>query len=151
MNWAEVTSDHLIYVAQHLRRQDELEVRASHGIGPEEAVYDSHAASELCRAIEGDDGKPVAVTGIVPAEHGGLIWMLGTDELFATASHRRQFTRGGIIWLNGAVSEWGSLHNWVYQKNRLSMRWLQSLGFVLHPAAPRGPSAELFCYFERNA
>lgn len=146
MNWAEPTWERVEYVAQRLRKSDVDEVFNSHAISGEEAVYESWTHSAVCRSIEGDNGKPVAVCGV----NDGLIWLLGTDELFATASHVRQFIRGGKPWINDLVNDWGCLHNWVYSKNRASMRWLRSLGFTIHPAEPIGPFAQLFCYFERR-
>lgn len=146
MNWADPTRDRVEYVAQRLRKSDQDEVFNSHAISGQQAVYESWAESDVCRCIEGDGGTPVAICGV----NDGLIWLLGTDELFATSSHVRQFIRGGKLWVNDLVNDWGCLHNWVYSKNRTSMRWLKSLGFTIHPAEPIGPFAQLFCYFERR-
>jgi hypothetical protein len=146
MRWVEPTRDRVEYVAQRLRKSDQDEVFNSDGITGEQAVWESWAESDLCRCIEGDDGTPVAICGV----NKGVIWLLGTDELFASTSHVRQFIKGGKPWINGLVDDWGCLHNWVYGKNTQSMKWLRSLGFTIHPAEPYGPFSQLFCYFERR-
>jgi hypothetical protein len=151
MQWATATEERVIHVAQHLRSEDRLEVLASHGLDGEACVMDSWRSSAVVRCICLDDKTPVAVCGVVKAEHGGVIWMLGTDRLFETAANTRQFIRGGRIWVNGLMKDWGQLHNWVYNKNQRTKVWLGSLGFTIHPASPMGPFSELFCYVERRA
>jgi hypothetical protein len=80
-----------------------------------------------------------------------VIWLLGTEELLATRSHRQQFLRGAKQWIDGLLDDGaGPLHNWVFAANRDSVRWLKSLGFKFWPAAPYGPCAQLFRYFERS-
>jgi len=151
MKWATATEERVTHIAQHLRKEDRREVLASHGLAGEQCVMNSWKASAVVRCICLDDQTPVAVCGVVEAEHGGVIWLLGTDRLFETAADTRQFIRGGKIWVNGLIDDWGQLHNWVYNKNQRSMVWLRSLGFTIHPASPMGPFAELFCYVERRA
>ena len=151
MRWAKATEERALHVAQHLRREDQREVLASHGMAGEECVMVSWESSEVVRCICLDDQTPAAICGVVPAAHGGVIWLLATDRLFETAANTRQFVRGGRVWVNALMDGWGQLHNWVYNKNQRSMVWLRSLGFTIHPASPMGPFAELFCYFERRA
>ena len=151
MKWATATEERVRHVALHLRRADQLEVMASHGLYGEQCLLDSWWNSKVASSVCLDDGTPAAICGVVEAEHGGLIWMLATDRLFETKANTLQFIRGGKIWVDGLLGDWGQLHNWVYNKNQRSMVWLRSLGFTIHPAAPMGPFSELFCYFERRA
>jgi hypothetical protein len=151
MRFVEINETRAGFVAKHLRQSDRDEVLYSHGETPWEAVRDSWLASAESYCIEGDSGRPVGLCGVTPAEEGGLIWLLGTDEMLSTLSHRKQFLAHGQAWVDGCVVNWGSLHNWVYNKNQASMRWLKTLGFVIHPARPMGPYSQLFCYFEREA
>jgi len=147
MRWVAPTEARAAWVAGHLRHQDEQEVFCSHGVTPWEAVHQSWRGSPDCRCIEGDDGTVVGITGIGP---GGTIWMLATDELLATASHRRQFLRGAKQWVDSLIADGaGPLHNWALAKNTTTLRWLRWLGFTIGTAEPMGPCAELFCYFER--
>lgn len=155
MRFSQATPERVEFVAARLRREDELEVRYSHGIDGHQAVMDSWFCSSLCHCIVGDTGDPVGLCGLTPNEAGHLIWLLGTDALLATPSHRRQFLRGGRAWVDGIVADLqraGSpalLENWVYAKNVDSIRWLRHLGFEIFPPQPMGRSLQLFRYFRR--
>jgi hypothetical protein len=149
MNWTTATHGRIMHVAQHMRAQDRAEVFASHGATPEDAVMQSWRSSLACHAIAGDDGEPVGLAGV---STGGRIWLLATDGLLSTPSHRRQFVRGAKMWVDALVGEGvGPLHNWALARNRVTLRWLESLGFTIEPPAPMGPRLELFCYFERRS
>lgn len=148
MRWADPTVTRVEYIAKHLRFQDELEVLYSHGLAGEEAVIKSWKNSAICRCIDGDDGRPVGICGV----NGSLIWLLGTDGLLATASHRRQFIRGGRPWVDGLLADGHRcLENWALASNLATLRWLQHLGFTVDTPEPKGRSAQLFCHFWRAA
>lgn len=147
MQWTAPDEWRVAHIATHLRQQDAAEVFYSDAMQPEEAVYDSWKNSPICRCIEGDDGTPVGICGLAS---GGVIWLLGTEQLLATRSHRLQFLRGAKQWIDGLLDEGlGPLHNRVFAANRDSIRWLKSLGFQFYPAEPYGPCGQLFRYFER--
>jgi len=147
MRWAHATSDVVDFIGYNLREADRLEVWLSDRLGPLEAVRQSWQASldRECHAVIDDGDVPVALCGIA---EGGVIWMLCTDGLLATAANRRQFIREGKGWVDRCLQRYGPLRNWVYAKNMGSIRWLKSLGFTVHPPAPFGPSCALFCMFE---
>jgi hypothetical protein len=147
MRWVMATEERVAWVALHLRKQDAIEVFCSHGADPWQAVHHSWHSSPDCRCIEGDDYSTVGIAGISP---GGCVWLLATDGLLATASHRRQFLRGAKQWIDALMAEGaGPLHNWVLAKNTTTLRWLRWLGFTVEQPHPMGPCAELFCYVER--
>jgi len=147
MRWAHATSDVVEFIGDNLREADRREVWLSDRLGPLEAVRQSWQASldHECHAVI-DDGVPVALCGV---SKGGVIWLLCTDGLLATAANRRQFIREGKAWVNRCLQRYGPLSNWVFAKNMGSIRWLKSLGFTVYPPAPFGPSCALFCMFER--
>lgn len=137
------------YVARNLRASDRDELQASEGRDPFTACMEAFRHSEDCIAIVGDDERVAGLAGV----SGHYIWMLGTNQLTRTESHRRQLARGAKVWINAMVQrrleERGQvlLHNWVHAKNIDSIRWLRSLGFTVHPPEPHGPSLQLFRYF----
>ncbi len=148
MKWSEPTSARVQHIAIHLRYQDELEVLYSHGLAGKDAVERSWKNSAICRCIDGDDGRPVGICGV----NGSAIWLLGTDGLLATPSHRRQFIRGGREWVDGLLAGGHDfLENWALASNRATLRWLTHLGFQIDTPQPRGRSAQLFCHFWRAA
>jgi len=132
-----------------LRHQDRLEVLYSHQKDPETAVYESWRQSAICRCIDGDDGQAVGICGV----NGNSVWLLATDELLATASHRRQFIRGGRRWVDELLNSgrFLMLENWALASNRATLRWLKHLGFQVDTPQPMGRSCQLFCHFWRVA
>lgn len=148
MRWAEPTSARVHHIARYLRYQDQLEVLYSDGVTGEEAVLTSWKNSAICRCIDADDGTPVGICGL----NGTTIWLLGTDGLLATRSHRQQFIRGGRQWIEELMaSGHGCLENWALASNTKTLRWLKHLGFTIDMPEPRGRSAQLFCHFWRAA
>ena len=148
MRFTDPTFAHVGHVATNLRGSDRAEVFASQGQTGAAAVFASVAASWHTRAIVGDTGEPVGLCGVA---RGGLIWLLGTPAMLATASHRWQFLRAGRVWVDRLVRLCGRLHNWADARNRAALRWLGSLGFTVEPPAPFGPQGLPFHHFSRCA
>ena len=148
MDWADPTAARVQHIARMLRYQDRLEVLYSHGITGEDAVFSSWRNAEICRCIDGDDGTAVGICGVT---RGRTIWLLGTDELLATTSHRRQFLRGARRWVDGLMADHPLLENWALWSNRDTLRWLEWLGFTIDTPQPMGRSAQLFAHFWRAA
>jgi len=148
MKWIHATSCIAYEVGEQLRQEDRNEVLLSHGMNPKEAVFESYIQSQICQAIEGDNGNPVGLTGVVENK----IWLLGTEELTATKSHRWQLSLHGREWVDHCLDFVGKpIGNHVYSKNKMSIRWLKHLGFTVHDPEPFGPWDALFCPFWREA
>ena len=64
MNWSDATPARVQRIAKMLRHQDRLEVLYSHGLSGEDAVMQSWRNSQICRCIDGDDGKAVGICGV---------------------------------------------------------------------------------------
>ena len=149
MRFAEPTEDRAEHVAQNLRFSDCMEVLAAEGRSGYVGAMAAWRESGICQAIEGDHGNPVGLCGV----NGDVIWMLGTDELTATPSHRRQLARGARRWIAAVVEHKLKadgqclLHNWVCARNLESIRWLESLGFTVNQPEPIGHSLQLFRHF----
>ena len=147
VKWAEATTLHAYHVASHLRQEDAREVWASHQLTAHQAVILSWNESSICRAVETDSGRPVALTGVV----GDRIWLLGTPELTSTWRRRSQLCREGREWVEHCLKETKvTLRNDVYAKNTTSVAWLKRLGFTVEPPRPMGHSCELFHHFWRQ-
>lgn len=148
MRWAEPTAARVQHIAERVRYQDELELLYGFGLSGKEGVLQSWKNSAICRCIDADDGSPVGICGL----NGTKIWLLGTEKLLATPSHRRQFIRGGKLWIHGLMADGHRyLENWALASNFATLRWLQHLGFTIDTPEPRGRSAQLFCHFWRAA
>jgi len=151
MRFTDPATDEIEQMATLLRAEDRREAQASHGIGAREAVWQSWSASSERHGIEGDDGALVGLCGVCPDSGAGEIWLLGTDQLIATRSHRIQLARKGRQWVDELLPDWRFLHNWVFAANTQSVGWLRFMGFTVYQAQPHGPYAQLFRYFFKEA
>lgn len=146
MKWIEASIDVAYYVGERLRTDDCREVALSNGIAPTDAVVYSFLDSQKVDAFALDSGEPVGMAGCV----GNRVWMLGTEKLTSSARNRWQLATEGRKWVDQCIEEVGPLHNYVYAKNKGSIRWLQHLGFTVTQPEPYGPCAALFCHFWRD-
>lgn len=148
MEWAYPSAERVERIARDLRPQDELEVWLSHGMFGYDALMESYYESTFCRVIMSDRYAPVGVTGVVQDR----IWLLGTPELTRTKSHRWQLATHGREWVKHCIDVVGGpIGNHVYSENRVAVRWLKHLGFVVEEPKPFGPKDAMFCKFWRAA
>lgn len=97
------------------------------------------------------DGQLAAVMGVTPLSlMGGMgsPWMLGTPLL---DQHSRILVRLTPHYIGKMLAAFPHLVNLVHAGNHTSVRWLQRLGFVLHPPVPFGLRGEMFHPFEMKA
>ena len=144
MRWALATEDQACAVARALRPCDVHELQMAGYQYPEQECMMSYFHTPGARAILGDDGEPVGLFGL----GGGIIWMLGTEGLTATPSHRSQLARGAKAWVEQLRRDRVEASNWAFSANATGIRWLVSLGFRVHKPEPHGPYKMLFRYFQ---
>ena len=143
-----VTPAVIDYVAQHMRESDKRELEAMHGrldVSALARLLDCWVDFDMAIAITDEHGVPAGICGCDP---GGMIWMLGTEELTSTREHRRLLVEEGRKWVEELLAEdRGYLYNWCLADNKTSIRWLEALGFTFAEPRPMGPSARLFRFF----
>lgn len=121
-----VTNEDIIALSANLREQDRIEVEASSGLPPLEAIKKSVECSSECHAIE-LDGNLLAIFGVSDLGEGiGSPWMLGTEELSKNA---RRLLKHGQAWID-TLDRYNLLINYVHADNDKSIRWLKWMGFV---------------------
>lgn len=149
MRWAEPTAARVEHIGRMLRWQDRMEVLYSDCLTGEQAVAESWRDADICRCIDGENGRPVGICGVT----GNRIWLLATDDLLPDQQERLQFIREGRQWVDSLFAEHGFrlLENWALASNRVTLRWLRHMGFTIDTAEPRGHSCMLFCHFWRAA
>lgn len=148
MKWLKPTLERVERVGRLMRHQDRLEVFYSHGLEAESAAIESWRMAAICRCIGADNGAAVGICGV---SGKGVIWLLATDELLASAADRRQFVREGRKWVASLLTQFPVLENWALASNVTTLRWLRWLGFTVDTAQPMGRSCQLFCHFWRAA
>ena len=92
------------------------------------------------------DGEPQVIFGIATTDSGiGIPWMFSTGDL---GEWRKTFHELALRF----IAQWSKSHpmlvNYVDARNKVSIRWLRSLGFTIHPATPYGKHGEPFHRFE---
>ncbi len=143
MRWLAATEEHARAVAAGLRMSDAHELMMAGHDEPEIEVMLCYFRTPGARAILGDEDEPVGLFGV----EGGIIWMLGTDGLTGTESHRRQLVRGGRRWIQELRESKVQAKNWSFA-SLANIRWLQSLGLKVSDPRPHGPYDMLFVQCE---
>lgn len=78
----------------------------------------------------------------------GAPWLLGTD---AVVEHYVGFLRGSISWRRQLSTRYRLLINAVDDRNEVSKRWLEWLGFKLGDPIPLGVERRMFRVFRMEA
>ena len=113
-------------LAPYLREQDKKEILASNGLEPLRALQQAFKVSSECNTIIHEDGSNVGMFGLAGNDVFGSPWLVGSDKLLET---KRVMLPVSAKW----VEEMNDLHplmlNYVHAENKVSMKWLKSLGF----------------------
>lgn len=124
-------------VSANLRSADLLEISASSGQEPLEAILNGNRRSDRS-AVALVDGLPVCVMGVgrlSSLSEVGVPWMLGTADLDRYAVTLMKMAPGA---LDEMKAGYGRLENYVDARNTRSIRWLKRLGFAFEDPAPFG-------------
>lgn len=135
---------HIRSIAKRMRAADREEVFAASGKSPVQAlVYSLRKSSVAYTALI--NGRPELMFGVGDLNilaGVGAPWLLGTDEV---VRHHTAFLRGSRDWLDQLLRRYSILRNFVDDRNKVSIRWLQWLGFrLLDPVDMGGHQFRLF-------
>jgi hypothetical protein len=137
IEFREGTREDASWFAERLREADRREIIASTGQHPLVTLMTSQALGN-CYVAE-HDGVPVAIFGmpiVTRLPRVGVPWLLGTDDLDKV---RMAFGRESLEVVETWKEEVDEMVNYVDSRNRISVKWLQWLGFVVEEAVPHGP------------
>lgn len=140
----------LEHIARHLRDQDQEELRAA-GHDDFLRVLLTSVERTAWAAVARADGEPVCVFGC--AEHGpamcpdGVPWFLGTAGVI---EQRRALQRYAPRYIAAMLRSYPRLLNVVHAENTVAVRWLQRLGFTLHPPHKNPATGASFHLFEMH-
>jgi hypothetical protein len=119
--------DDIPFLANNLRKADEVELKASCGMQPLEALRVSFGVSKECNTILTSDVKIAGIFGISELNSTiGCPWLMGTDDL-PTIGY--QFLRESKRWVEAKNEEYPILTNYVHVDNEVAINWLRFLGF----------------------
>ncbi len=120
----------ILPIAHRMRSDDVKEVYDSHRVSPYKALLDGVKAEGNCWTILGD-GIPEGMVGIARMSmlgNRGVAWMLGTDVL---VQDKRLFISMTRKLFDDAVKGFDYIENYVSVENKISLRWLESMGFEI--------------------
>ena len=138
---------HIPPIAESMRRADRDEVWAVSRRTPHEAVANALAVSFVVWTGCIDD-KPACMAGVATyaMQSGvGSPWLLATEHI---AAHQRAFLRHSRAYIAKMLNVFPILENYVDERNHLSIRWLQWLGFTIGEPVPWGADRLPFRRFE---
>lgn len=142
--------EHVDFIAPRMRKADVDEIRAASGKSPREALeFSLDRSNEAWTLIY--DGKSAAMFGVgwISILNGmAAPWLLGTDVV---QDHYRHFLRGSRWWFARISSGYDVLTNIVDDRNDVSKRWLEFLGFTLNEPQIMGVERRPFRKFEWRA
>jgi hypothetical protein len=130
-----------------MRQADRDEIAAASGRSPGAALAFSLRKSSLAYTAM-IDGVPEVMFGVGDINvltRVGAPWLLGTD---AVTTHYVAFLRLSKGWAQQLLARYRVLMNAVDDRNVVSKRWLQWLGFTLGEPAPLGEQRLPFRVFE---
>jgi hypothetical protein len=144
---ADVVEAWLDQLTPKLRKDDLDEIEAMGATSPERALRDSLSLSTHGYAILSSRVGVIAMFGAAPSPLPGvgIVWMLGSDDIQTEALGIARRTRRYFDELN---KPYPVLWNYIDDRNKVSMRWLEWGGFKLLRETRFGP--HLFHIFART-
>ena len=109
---------------------------------PRTAIMYGYLHGECYSAFYGD--KILCMYGVVPEDNGGRIWMLSCEGIEKHALPVSRITRGEI---KRFLSQYKQLYNIVDERNQITIRWLDWLGFKFGATHIIGSSKKPFKEF----
>lgn len=147
----EARLEDIYHVAAKMREADIEELIAARGdeVNPLVALRLASLRSDPCYSWCTEKGEPIAAYGFAkyPGKpEVGVPWLLGTPEL---NRHACAYLREARRILDEMLeTRFRYLINFVYTKNKSSVKFLKALGFTMHDPEPYGVKGELFHRFD---
>lgn len=138
---------HIEAIDASARQADRDELWASSFSTVEEVLWRGLRYSTDCWTVLFDD-LPVAMAGVVPISlmgGKGVPWMVATVDV---ESHPAKFARLSKQYVAKMLQRYSHLINFVDDRNKLAIRYLEWLGFEMYEPAPHGALALPFRRFE---
>ena len=128
----QATLEDCLELAPKLRQSDIQEIWSSNRYTPTEALVESREASGKHAYTLNLDGIPVGMFGVAPLTSTsttsdiGVVWLLGADNM---TSYKKGFYKVSIKYLQLFLDMYKTVFNYVDERNTISSKWLESLGF----------------------
>jgi hypothetical protein len=146
----EATPEHVELLIANLRDSDREEILAMGYDDVEAAIRQTYRASTVAWSGWVDDDL-LCVFGVQAGSYllgHGVPWMLGTPTM---NKYEIRFLHNCKPVVEQMLRGYPRLTNYVYARNKRTIRWLKWLGFTVHPPRPAGLKQEPFCRFTMEA
>ena len=146
VRFVEPTYDLIRVIADDMRQADADEVWASNRHSPTEALLSGWELSEKSVIVTVND-EPCVMIGLVIRDilsGAGVPWLLGTENAL---KYKRYFLTQVPDVINEMLTICPILFNYVHSKNKISIKWLDRIGFIIDEPMPYGVDNELFHKF----
>ena len=134
----------VIDAAYKLRKADLDEMMALGFTNPIQALAQSLDVSEIS-LVDTIDGRVGCFFGVLP---DGCVWCVTTEEYIE--NHKKRFMQLSHEVIDSWQESYETLWNHVYCENKVHIRWIKHMGFVLQEPKPYGLKDKLFMKFTRN-
>lgn len=136
----------LTHIADNMRKADRAEVWEMSQHTPCQSLRNGVKVSDHASVIT-INGVPCAVVGLVVVSlltGTGVPWLLGTND---AVKYRRVFLEKCHQGIADMLTVCPHLYNYVHADNKISVRWLEHMGFQLQAPRPMGINGALFHKF----
>lgn len=133
-------------IAADMRHADAVEVMASHGYTPIDALMSGWDQSHFATIVTAD-GIPVAMFGLTSVNRLsgiGVPWLLSSE---VAMQYKREFLLQSPPVVEQMLNICPKLYNYVHAENKVSIRWLKWLGFTIDEPGPFGVDGAMFHRF----
>lgn len=142
------TEEDIQYIAENMRGADKKEIWLADRSRPYAALKYCVQLSDKAYVLRADD-KPVFIFGV---EREGLsdvgkVWMLSTDKINDVKCEVAFLSKKYVLLLTKGFDK---VYNYVYCENKISLKWLEWLGFEISEKQPFGADAAMFHRVERK-
>ena len=140
------TPEAIRFIADNMREEDAVEVMASGGYTPIEALEVS-ISNSMKTAIVYHNDTPLTALGLVRMgflSDTGVPWLLSAKHAL---KHKREFLKLSPPVIQEMLDICPNLVNHVHVNNKLSIRWLKWLGFIIEDPESINTTGELFHRF----
>ena len=124
-HYREATQKDVKELSEKMREADAVEVMASSGLTPLEALTQGFELSESLAIIH--KGELIGMFGVAEIEGDiGSPWMLGSDKI---PEIKKDLLTQALDWVIETNKNYPLLVNYVDARNKVAIRWLKYLGF----------------------
>ena len=146
----EKNKEDILYILNHLRKEDEYECRRLMGDEYKEKILDSiYCESKyFLLGCKKSDDTPVCMGGCSETNEKGVcvVWLLSTNEI---VNYRHCVLRHIKKEMKKYKNEYWLIYNFIFKKNHLAKMWLYKLGFAFMELRNIPAGFELF-YWKRK-